>query len=233
MPRLTVTARRALVAERQDQILDAAARIFAEKGFDRATIRDVAQAAGVAEGSIYNYFKNKQDLLVHLPRHFMQPALERFQDALTDDVPPDPAALLDFIARNIVRIMTQNREVVRVLFTTLPLLDDSARGEFATDVPSFAFRMLETFIRAEQAEGVVRAELDPAITARAFPAMLLLNLMLQEIIQPPDLPRIEYDKLIPQFIEIFLHGILAEPPPLNGHKDHAQKSVARRRPMTS
>src|SRR5215831_6325877 len=101
MPRLTLHARRALVAERQDQILDAAARVFAEKGFERATIHDVAQTAGVAEGSIYNYFKNKQDLLVHLPRHFIGPALQTFQASLNGDMPPDPAALLEFIARNI------------------------------------------------------------------------------------------------------------------------------------
>ena len=232
MPRLTVHAHRALVQERQAQILDAAARVFSEKGFDRATIRDVAQAAGVAEGSIYNYFKNKQDLLVRLPRHFMEPALNTFQDALKGDAPPDPQTMLDFIAHNIVRVMTENREVVRILFTTLPVMDDDLRAKYTSDVPSFAFRMLETFIRAEQAKGVVRADLDPAITARAFPSMMLMSIILQEIIQPPDLPRVGYDKLIPQFIEIFLHGVLAEPRPLNGQVKPAKKSSGRRRRVT-
>ena len=55
-----------LVAARRTQILDAATRVFASKGFNRATIRDVAQAAGVADGTIYNYFANKTDLLFGL-----------------------------------------------------------------------------------------------------------------------------------------------------------------------
>src|SRR5215472_16679920 len=61
-----------LVAARRTQILDAATRVFARKGFNRATIRDVAQDAGVADGTIYNYFANKTDLLFGL--------LERLND---------------------------------------------------------------------------------------------------------------------------------------------------------
>src|SRR5579859_3662937 len=55
-----------LTAARRAQILDAATRVFAAKGFHRATIRDVAQAAGVADGTIYNYFGNKTDVLLGL-----------------------------------------------------------------------------------------------------------------------------------------------------------------------
>ena len=53
-----------LVAVRRRHILDAATREFAAKGFDRATIRDVARRAGVADGTIYNYFPNKAALLL-------------------------------------------------------------------------------------------------------------------------------------------------------------------------
>jgi AcrR family transcriptional regulator len=51
-------------AERANQILDAAVELFAEKGFHRTTTRDIAEAADVAEGTLYNYFANKDDLLM-------------------------------------------------------------------------------------------------------------------------------------------------------------------------
>ncbi|UQN09918.1 TetR/AcrR family transcriptional regulator [Deinococcus sp. QL22] len=51
-------------AARRTQILEAAATVFAEKGFHPATIRDVAWAAGVADGTIYNCFENKPALLL-------------------------------------------------------------------------------------------------------------------------------------------------------------------------
>jgi AcrR family transcriptional regulator len=55
-----------LAAARRTQILEAAATVFAEKGFHPATVRDVARAAGVADGTIYNYFENKPALLLGL-----------------------------------------------------------------------------------------------------------------------------------------------------------------------
>ena len=54
------------------RVLKAATGVFALKGFNKATMVDVGQAAGVAEGTIYEYFKNKQDLLLTIP-------VERFE----------------------------------------------------------------------------------------------------------------------------------------------------------
>lgn len=51
---------------RRSHILEAAAQVFAERGYHRATIKDVARAAGVSDGSIYNVFENKTALLLSL-----------------------------------------------------------------------------------------------------------------------------------------------------------------------
>lgn len=214
MPRLTVHARRALVQERRQQILAAAATVFAEKGFDRATISDIARAAGVSDGSIYNYFRGKQDLLIHLPHQFMQPPIEAVHAAITTEQPaPSPEALLQLMAQNMVNIVIQNREIVRVLFTTLPLMDDKLRAEYMRQVPFYAFQVLEEFIKAQQAAGVFRADVDPAIVARTFPGMLLAFLLLQEILQPPDMPRFDYAQVLPQVVQVFLRGVTATPVP--------------------
>src|SRR5688572_6793342 len=55
-----------MTALRHTHILDAAARVFAARGFHRTTIRDIAQAAGVADGTIYKHFANKNALLFSL-----------------------------------------------------------------------------------------------------------------------------------------------------------------------
>ena len=51
---------------RRSHILEAAAQVFAERGYHRATIKDIARAAGVSDGSIYNVFENKTALLLSL-----------------------------------------------------------------------------------------------------------------------------------------------------------------------
>lgn len=57
---------RAPAGDKRDRILAAAERIFAESGFFSARMRDIAHAAGVADGTIYLYFKGKDDLLISL-----------------------------------------------------------------------------------------------------------------------------------------------------------------------
>jgi AcrR family transcriptional regulator len=211
MPRLTVHARRALFQERRAQILQAAAAVFAEKGFDAATIRDVARAAGVAEGSIYLYFKNKQDLLVHLPRQFIQPPVESLRAAsMSATAAPTPEELLSAIVRNIAQVVLQNRELIRVFFTSLPTMDEATRAEYLQEGPGYALEFLQEYIRAQQAAGIFRADLDPAITARSLPGMMLFFLLVQEILQPRDMPRFEYDAVIPNVIQVFLHGVMNE-----------------------
>ena len=63
MVRLTDAARDLRAEERRAQILRAALSVFGHKGFHGATIREIASAAGLAEGTIYLYFASKQDVL--------------------------------------------------------------------------------------------------------------------------------------------------------------------------
>ena len=63
-------------------ILEVATEVFAEKGFNEATISQIASKANIAEGSIYDYFKNKEDLLFSIPEERMENFLSGLQDHL-------------------------------------------------------------------------------------------------------------------------------------------------------
>ncbi len=58
--------RQQAIESRRSQILEASARVFSEKGYHRATTKEIADMAGISEGTIYNYFANKADLLINL-----------------------------------------------------------------------------------------------------------------------------------------------------------------------
>jgi AcrR family transcriptional regulator len=228
MPRLTSNDRHTLVQTRQQQILQAAARVFAEKGFAGATVRDVAKEAGVADGSIYRYFKNKQDILVHLPRQFIVPPLEAFEAAnLHSDSPPAPEALLRFMVENLAHVLAENKELVRALISTLPSMDEATRATYFREGPEIALRTLEAYIRAQQQAGTFRSDVDPALATRMLPGMVFIFLIMQEFIQPADMPRYAYEKIIPTVVTIYLHGIMnPDPaPPQPGRKQ--QKTASR------
>ncbi len=63
---------------KKELIINAAIKVFAQKGFYTANVADVARQAGVADGTIYLYFKNKDDLLISLFETKMEEILERF-----------------------------------------------------------------------------------------------------------------------------------------------------------
>src|SRR5574340_184328 len=130
MPRYSPEARRALVEERREQILKAALKVFGEKGYERATIAEIARRAGVAEGSIYNYFKNKGDLLVGIPSQMVQPPMRAIAPLLDKAGTPGavpPEQVLTAVAQNIVGLIHQNSHVFRVLLSAMPHLKQSTR----------------------------------------------------------------------------------------------------------
>ena len=83
----TAARRERRVAARKAQILDGAAKVFSEKGFHRATTREIAEAADVSEGTIYNYFGSKDDLLISIVARLgeSQVPTEMFEQGLLGD----------------------------------------------------------------------------------------------------------------------------------------------------
>ena len=68
--------------DKYQRILDAAIKVFAEQGFFQATIAQIAKEAGVADGTIYLYFKNKDDILVQFYQYKTRHIFEQFRDAV-------------------------------------------------------------------------------------------------------------------------------------------------------
>jgi len=82
--------------KKKEIIINAAIKVFAGKGFFNSKVADVAKEAGVADGTIYLYFKNKDDLLISLFETKMEEILIRFNRILQQDISP-PEKLEQFI----------------------------------------------------------------------------------------------------------------------------------------
>src|SRR5260370_38187002 len=76
--------------------MDAAIKVFAERGFHTATVAEIARGAGVADGTIYLYFKSKDDLLLRVFDEKMTELLEAARSALADEKTA-PARLRRFV----------------------------------------------------------------------------------------------------------------------------------------
>src|SRR5256712_839864 len=138
MPRVSPAAKARLEGARRTQILAAAALIFARKGSDRATVTEIARAAGLAEGSIYNYFRSKEELLVHIPRKLAQPVLATLLEPTPMPASADEMeALLLRMAEAMVERVRTHVKFLKVFFSALPYLSPAARETYMQLLPVY------------------------------------------------------------------------------------------------
>jgi len=83
-PRRFVIGTRAKNNGKYQRILDAAIRVFADQGFHQSTISQIARAAGVADGTIYLYFKNKDDIMAHFFSNKTRQVFARFREVVDE-----------------------------------------------------------------------------------------------------------------------------------------------------
>src|SRR3954466_7018251 len=92
---------------RADEVVAAAARMFAERGFHATSMQDLVEATGLTAGGLYHYIGSKDQLLVRICHQLMEPLLERVREIVAGD---DPA---DVQLREIVRAWTAHVEDYR------------------------------------------------------------------------------------------------------------------------
>ena len=83
------TAKRRNGADKRDRILKAAIKVFAKNGFYATRVSEIAKAAGVADGTIYLYFKNKDDVLITIFEEGIQQLLAILREVAESDAPFD------------------------------------------------------------------------------------------------------------------------------------------------
>ena len=105
--------RRKRVEAKEESILDSARDVFLENGFDGARMSEIARLAGVAEGTVYLYFKNKNALLEAVVEQFYQ----GLTDAAEKGVGKIPGTLerLEFLAQHHLRRCLENWQILDLM----------------------------------------------------------------------------------------------------------------------
>lgn len=160
---VTSAPARSRIQTRQ-RLLDAAVKLFAERGLHGVTSHDIARAAGVASGTFYLHFRDKTGVYRHIVFHAIEELVARVQQAVGN--PPGGVLGLRARAEAIVSFAEQNRDIVRILFST-----DSEAASVEADALTSMAGGLETRLRREREEGQFPADLDPAVCARAHVGM--------------------------------------------------------------
>lgn len=202
---MTTTIQDQLSQARKNQILEAATTIFAEKGFQRATIKDIAKMAGIADGTIYNYFQNKTAILLGL--------LDRLNEtearAMHFEGTPD-TTFQEFFGAYLKHRLEQfgPREIALFgIVISEVLVDAELREQYQTRIIQPTFALAEQAFQAMIDTGQIPA-MDVQISMRMITATIL-GLILQRLFGDTTLLE-RWDSLPDVLPNLLLNGILSQ-----------------------
>lgn len=191
--------------EKRRSILEGALRAFAKKGFYNTRVSEIASEAGVADGTIYLYFKNKDDLLISL----FEDRMEWIIDRLVSELEAVDGGIIERLRAFVhlhFRLAVERPDLAE--FITVELRQ-SAKFVKEYENPKFAeyLKILHSLVDRGQREGVLRSDLDSRLVTRAlFGALdeVLLQLALEE--KPPT----DVSEEAHQIGEMFIDGLLVD-----------------------
>ncbi|MBA3872073.1 MAG: TetR/AcrR family transcriptional regulator [Anaerolineae bacterium] len=185
--------------ERQQRILEAAAKLFAHYGYDKTTVSDIAEEAGISKGAVYLHYKGKEELFDALIIYEGQKML----DVMLQRVESDPDAGSIFALYQHAMVATYSSPLVLALMRR----DTKVLGDMARRMKGKSFSVDSNFIQHElvkqlQEANVIRKDLDPNMVAYILSLVKSGFLMVNEFLSPEEIPPLdEAGKAIGQLLE--------------------------------
>jgi len=194
-----------VVEDRRDQIIDAAMQVFAQKGFIRATNKDIAREAGITPGLIYYYFDSKEDLLKTIIE-------TRSPAQLMTTLPPQVFELLPeiFIRMLILRALSiiETEQLIQLVRMLLPEVVHN------TGVASIIFPMIQRlleflgkYFEVQMEKGAIR-RVDGVLTAQVMVGSVFVFVLRRQILHDPIALEYSHEQIAEVVSETVLQGIL-------------------------
>ena len=193
-----------MIEARRTQILLGAAQVFAKKGFHKSTTKEIAQAAGVAEGTIYNYFDNKRELLLAMVEMV---ATQSLKSLIVDQPPDDPREFLTLVIRDRLQLIRDQGHLMLPLVAEI-FSDEKLREGVYSQILRPLMNLVEQHLQHHMDVGKLR-QVNPIIITRAFMGTLVVNTLIKFSGIDPRYEDIADEELIDEIISLFLDGVLA------------------------
>lgn len=191
--------------ETRDRILKAALRLFAKLGYDGTTTRDLAESAGIAEGTLFRHFPNKKAILIEVAT---QGWVEILTDLLTELSEMGSYKAVAQVMRRRMLNLHKNADMLKVCFMEAqfhPELRDRIQMEVIDKMTDVA----EVFFQSAMDQGIYR-RMNPKIVARVFLGMFAVAGFSQDTIMGEGSSPKEMQEMAEGLADIFLNGVLVK-----------------------
>ncbi|MFL0252205.1 TetR/AcrR family transcriptional regulator [Clostridium neuense] len=194
---------------REQEILDAAIRIFSEKGYNAATTSEISREAGIAEGTLFRYFKNKKALLAKIVilssktigKNIIAKRLGKLIEKNKDK---DLREIVKIIMLDRIDLLEKNKELFKIVFTEIQYQEDLKQA-FKENIILAAKDILVDYIDKSQFKEVFK-DVDPMVVGRTMIASVIGYVVQSTVF--PELITISKEQQVDQMVEVFLNGII-------------------------
>ncbi|MBD2345909.1 TetR/AcrR family transcriptional regulator [Anabaena subtropica] len=192
-------------AQTRTRILQAALKLFASQGFDGTTTRDLAQAAGVAEGTLFRHFQNKKAILVEVATSGW---VEILTDLLTELSEMGSYKAVAQVMRRRMWNLQKNADLMRVCFMEVQFHPD-LRDRIQEEVIGKMTDVAEAFFQTAMDKGIYR-QADANLVAKVFLGMFAIAGFSNNTLMQPDASPQQMQQMAEGLADIFLNGVLAK-----------------------
>ncbi len=218
--------------DKREAIIDAAIEAFDAGGMGGATVDTIARRAGIAKGTVYLYFKSREEIFNTILRErWPGPLPEQLIQGLVDVPPLGAAGMEEAMTRlglGFLNAVESNMPVFRLLLTAAyqfrEVGDDLFENTFLK-----VNRLLANVLERQQQLGTLRPLPSPLITARCLQGMLMMYILSQDILNGRQFTPIEKEEWVRETTRLFLHGVLPDEGARGGagHIDPAREEQPR------
>ena len=191
--------------ETKKRILQAAQKLFARNGYDGTTTRELATAAGVAEGTLFRHFDNKKAILIEVATEGW---VELLTDLLTELSEMGSYKAVAQVMRRRMLNIRENSDMMRVCFLEAQFHPD-LRDKIQLEVIGKMSVVAEAFFETAMEKGVYR-KMNPKIVAQVFLGMFAVAGFSQNTIMEPNASPQQMQEMAEGLADIFLNGVLVK-----------------------
>lgn len=189
--------------DKRERILNAAVKVFAKNGFYATRVSEIAKTAGVADGTIYLYFKNKDDVLISIFEDGIRRLLHVLREVAASDVP------IEERLRKVIELQLGSLEEERDLAEVITVnLRQSTRllKQYAAPLFMEYIEVIAGIVAEGQKDGAFRKDVNPKVVARALFGALD-GLLVTWALTDPEPAALR--KAATQTADVFLEGLRA------------------------
>lgn len=151
--------------EKYRKIIAAATKIFAQKGFFKAKVSEIAKEAGIADGTVYIYFKHKDDILISLFEEKMQEVLDNMKEQLALET--DPLQKIEKFALVHLKLIEDHKDIAEIIQVELRQSSKFMKNYHNTKFFEY-LNLISAIIQEGKEKGIIRDDIIPGIAKRAF-----------------------------------------------------------------